>query len=68
MNQDSIGTSNELYNQIHDFCRHIAGPAQITAISLFDNYSMGMSSIKAPLEIVLVIHDFQPRLMSYVKI
>jgi Kae1-associated kinase Bud32 len=29
---------------------------------------MGMSSIKAPLEIVLVIHDFQPRLMSYVKI
>ena len=68
MNQDSIGTSNELYNQIHDFCRHIAGPAQVTAISLFDNYSMGMSSIKAPLEIVLVIHDFQPRLMSYVKI
>jgi len=68
LNQDSIGTSNELYNQIHDFCRHIAGPAQVTAISLFDNYSMGMSSIKAPLEIVLVIHDFQPRLMSYVKI
>jgi tRNA A-37 threonylcarbamoyl transferase component Bud32 len=29
---------------------------------------MGTSSVKATLEIVLVIRDFQPRLMSYVKI
>jgi tRNA A-37 threonylcarbamoyl transferase component Bud32 len=51
-----------------DFCRHIAGPATITAVSLFDNYSLGISNTKTTLEIVLVIHDFQPRLMSYLKI
>jgi tRNA A-37 threonylcarbamoyl transferase component Bud32 len=28
---------------------------------------MGISNLKATLEIVLVIHDFQPRLMSYVR-
>ncbi len=68
MTQYSTDKSAQLFNQIQDFCKHIAGPAQVTAISLFANYSMEPSSIKAPLEIMLVIHDFQPRLMSYVKI
>ena len=68
LSQDSINTSGELHRQILDFCRHIAGSAQITAISLFDNCSMGILNLKATLEIVLVIHDFQPRLMSYVRV
>ncbi|MHA2231232.1 MAG: hypothetical protein ACXAB4_01905, partial [Candidatus Hodarchaeales archaeon] len=68
MNKDSSSTRHELHHQILEFCRHIAGSAQITAISLLGNYSMGTSSVKATLEIVLVIRDFQPRLMSYVKI
>ncbi len=67
MNQDPSGTSDEL-PQILEFCRHVAGSAQITAVSLLDNYSTGASSIKAASETVLVIRDFQPRLMSYVKI
>ena len=29
---------------------------------------MGISNLKATLEIVVVIHDFQPRLMSYVRV
>jgi len=68
LTQDFSSTSNELHNQILKFCRHIAGSAQITAISQLGNYSMGISSVKATSEIVLVIRDFQPRLMSYVKI
>jgi Kae1-associated kinase Bud32 len=68
LNQDSSGPSGELHQQVLEFCRHIAGSAQITAISLLGNYSTGTASVKATLETVLVIRDFQPRLMSYVKI
>jgi Kae1-associated kinase Bud32 len=68
LNQDSPNLSGELRHQILDFCRHITGSAQITAIGLLDNYLTGTSSVKATLEIVLVVRDFQPRLMSYVKV
>jgi tRNA A-37 threonylcarbamoyl transferase component Bud32 len=57
-----------MHSQILDFCRHIAGSAQITATSLLDSCLMDTSRMKATLEIVLVIRDFQPRLMSYVKV
>ncbi|MCW4046624.1 MAG: hypothetical protein NWE99_03555 [Candidatus Bathyarchaeota archaeon] len=68
MTQEIDGVTDKLQRQIIDFCRHIAGSARVTAISIFDNYSLGMPSTKATLEIVAVIHDFQPRLMSYLKI
>ena len=68
MNQDSTGSNGELHKRILEFCRHIAGSAQITAISLLGDYSTGTSSVKATLEALVVIHDFQPRVMSYVKI
>jgi len=68
LNKDSSGQNGELNQQVLEFCRHVAGSAQITAISLLDNYSTGTSSVKATLETVLVIRDFQPRLMSYAKI
>jgi tRNA A-37 threonylcarbamoyl transferase component Bud32 len=67
LNQDFQGPNGELHNQVLEFCRHIAGSAQITAISLLGNYSAGTASAKATLEAILVIHDFPPRLMSYVK-
>jgi tRNA A-37 threonylcarbamoyl transferase component Bud32 len=68
LTQELNGISGSLQKQIIEFGRHIAGSAEITAISLFDNYSIGITSTRATLEIVLVIHDFQPRLMSYLKI
>jgi tRNA A-37 threonylcarbamoyl transferase component Bud32 len=68
LTQGPNGVTDKLRRQIIDFCRHIAGSARVTAISLFDNYSLGISNTKATLEIVVVIHDFQPRLMSYLKI
>jgi len=68
LNKESSGPNGELHPQVLEFCRHVAGSTQITAISLLGNYSTGTSSVKATLEAVLVIRDFQPRLMSYVKI
>jgi Kae1-associated kinase Bud32 len=68
LKKDSSITNDDLNNQILEFCRHIAGSAQITAISSVGNHSIGTSNGKATLEIVAVIRDFQPRLMSYVKI
>ncbi|MCW4053533.1 MAG: hypothetical protein NWE84_01250 [Candidatus Bathyarchaeota archaeon] len=68
MNKESSGTNDELYQQVLEFCKHIAGSALIVAISLSGNYSTGTSSVRSSLEAVVVIRDFQPRLMSYVKI
>ncbi len=68
MTQAPSDPSGELHQQILEFCRHIAGSAQITAVSLLGDYSTEASSVKSTLETVSVIRDFQPRLMSYVKI
>ncbi len=60
-------TAFELTNQILEFCRHIAGSSKIAAIFLADNYSTNHSSKQSIHEIILVIHDFQPRMMRYFK-
>ncbi len=67
MNKDSNSPSDKLHQKILEFCRHIAGSAQITAISLLGNHPT-RTTTKATLEAVTVIRDFQPRLLSYVKI
>ena len=68
MNKESSGQNGRLHREVLEFCRHIAGSAEITAINLLGNYSTGTSNAKSTLEVMLVIRDFQPRLMSYVKI
>ena len=62
------GSKTNLQRQILEFCRHIAGSSKIEAIGLLGNYPIGTSNVKATLEVILVIRNFQPRLMSYVKI
>ena len=62
-NTDSL----ELTTQILEFCRHVAGQSKIKAIAHVDTYSTKLSSERAVHEVMLVIHDFQPRLMSYLK-
>ncbi len=57
----------ELTNQTLNFCRHIAGSSKIAAIALADNYSLKFSSEQSIHEVILVMHDFQPRLMRYFK-
>ncbi len=67
MKQINNDANTELNNQILEFCRHIAGSAKVTAIGLVNNYSMKTLNEKTIQEVMLVIHDFQPRLMSYIK-
>jgi Kae1-associated kinase Bud32 len=56
-----------LTHQTLEFCKHIAGTSKIAALALVDNYSMKTSNQRIIHEVMLVIHDFQPRLMSYLK-
>jgi Kae1-associated kinase Bud32 len=66
--QEAIYTQNELHRQILDFSKHAAGSAQITAVCQSDDYAIEVPSAKSTVEVIIIIHDFQPRLMSYVKI
>jgi Kae1-associated kinase Bud32 len=68
LSTSSPSINGELRRQILDFCRHLAGTAKITAVILLDNNSITTSSVKPPLEVVVVLRAFQPRLLSYVKI
>src|SRR5665647_1022098 len=61
------GETYELTSQTLEFCRHIAGTSKIAGIALVDNFSMKTSKERTIHEVMLIIHDFQPRLMSYLK-
>jgi len=58
---------NGLNSQILEFCRHIAGSQNIMAIAHVDNYSMKTINEKTIIEIMLVIKNAQPKVMSYIK-
>ncbi|MCX8153455.1 MAG: hypothetical protein N3E52_03370 [Candidatus Bathyarchaeota archaeon] len=66
MTQNSLSRSSEI-QQILCFCKHIAGAASITAVSLLNEWPPAKSNAKTTFESILIIRDFQPRLMSYVK-
>lgn len=59
--------TSELNASILEFCRHIAGQSQIVAVALVDNYLMKTTSERVVYEVLVVIREFQPRLMSYIK-
>ena len=67
MSQSCTNLNNTLNQQIVDFCRHIAGSSQVTAIGLIDNYSNQTSNSKSMLQTIMIARDFQPRIISYVK-
>jgi Kae1-associated kinase Bud32 len=67
LKQISNLTNHELNNQIFEFCRHVAGSASITAIAQVDKYTVKTASEKTVIDVMLVIRDFQPRVMSYIK-
>ena len=66
--QETQRENSHLQRQILDFCRHVAGSAQVVGIGLFDNCPAEGSSAKTAIQVVAVIRDFQPKLMSYVKV
>lgn len=60
--------SEELIRQIHEFCKHVAGPCEIIAASLSDDEALEMGHSRATAQVLVVIKNFQPRLMSYPRI
>lgn len=53
---------------ILDFCRHIARSRQITTACVCGDHALGLPSVKTALQVLVVIRDFQPRLMNYAKV
>ena len=50
------------------FCSNLFGSSEIVAVSMFDNCPVNTNTAKAVIQIVIVIRDFQPKLMSYMKV
>ena len=59
--------ANSVNCQILEFSRHLAGGQDIVAIAHVDNYSMKSIEDESTSEVMLVIRNFQPRVMSYIK-
>lgn len=68
MIQYSKQLNETLSTQILDFCKYIAGDCQITSACLCGDCALGFLNEKVPLELLLVIRDFQPRLLNYFKV
>jgi len=50
-----------------NFSRHVAGSSRIAAACLYSDYS-SLSTSRTAAQVLLVIEDFQPRMMNYVKV
>ena len=57
----------ELTANTLEFCRHIAGSSKIVAVALLDNYSIKLTNERTNHEVMLIIHNFQPRILRYLK-
>jgi Kae1-associated kinase Bud32 len=65
-NNSSAGSG--LNKQLLDFCRHLAGSSTISSIAYVDIYSAKTSFERTIQEVMLVIHDYPPRMISYLKV
>jgi len=62
------GLNIKLEEQILAFCKHVAGSYKITAAFICGDYALGSPNPKVAVEVLLVIRDFQRRLMNYLKV
>jgi Kae1-associated kinase Bud32 len=63
----SQGFSDRETKEIMSFCRRIAASAPITAACVCGGYLNETFEGEAAVHVLLVIHDYAPRLMNYVK-
>jgi len=66
--QSKQRSEERLVEQILGFSRRAAGSCEIRAIAICGNYAFGPTNPKAAIEVLLVIRDFQPRLISHVRV
>jgi hypothetical protein len=57
---------DKLNEEIMRFAKHIAGSSRIVAACLFGDFSK-LTKPGTAAQVLLVLKDFQPRLMNYVK-
>lgn len=65
--QSSSRPDEQLMADILNFSRHAVGSCQIFAACLCNDYTSASAPSKTAAQILLVIEDFQPRLMNYAK-
>ncbi|MGQ9624945.1 MAG: lipopolysaccharide kinase InaA family protein [Candidatus Bathycorpusculaceae bacterium] len=68
MTREAKSLEKEFNKQILEFCRHIAGSCKITAAFLLDYYTFGYAVSDTLTEVLLVVNNFPPKLMNYVKV
>ena len=60
--------SEKIIRQIHEFCKHVAGPCEIVAAAISDDNALEIGHSRTTAQVLVVIKNFQPRLMSYPRI
>jgi tRNA A-37 threonylcarbamoyl transferase component Bud32 len=63
----SKNETNDLAASILEFARHVAGQSKIAAVAQVDHFLTKPQNGRTTHEVMVVIRDFQPRLMSYLK-
>lgn len=58
----------KLTEEVLDFCRHVAGSSRVVAGFVRSDYASVLPTTKTVLQVLVILSDFQPRLMSYVKV
>ncbi len=59
--------NEKMEKYIVTYCSHIASSRSITSICLCGSPTLGTFGEKAPIEVLLIIDGFQPRIMNYIK-
>jgi tRNA A-37 threonylcarbamoyl transferase component Bud32 len=57
----------KLHEEIMNFCRHIAGNCQTSAVSICGHYALWPTTGRTAIQVLLVVRDFPPRVMNYIK-
>jgi tRNA A-37 threonylcarbamoyl transferase component Bud32 len=64
----NANVNSELNHEILELCQHLAGPCPIVAIAFASSHTRGSPKVKINVQVLLVLREFQPRLMSYPKL
>ncbi len=68
MDKEQNKKNDQLQDQILDFCRNLFESSDIVAVSLFDNCPTKTPVAGTAIQVVVVIRNFQPKLVSYVRV
>ncbi|MGD0495808.1 MAG: AarF/UbiB family protein [Candidatus Bathyarchaeia archaeon] len=68
MVQSTLHPDPKLTEEVLDFCRHVAGSSHVVAGCVRSDYASVLPTTKTVLQVLVILRDFQPRLMNYVKV